>query len=230
MSKSDLLLLHGALGAVDQFDRLAPLLTADFEVHRLDFEGHGQTPLRHETFHCDYFVTNVSDYLRQQDLDQIDIFGYSLGGYVACALAKVEPARVRRIVTLATKFLWDESVVKREVAYLDAETIKTKVPKFADMLARRHPAEGWEKVIACTRDLLWSNTETGGLTPEFMATLAQPIRVMVGDQDQTVGVAESLAICQALSQGEFEVLPRTIHPFEKVSPERVAFSLQEFLL
>lgn len=229
MSKPRLILLHGALGAVDQFDRLAPLLAGDFEIHRLNFEGHGSTPLAHKTFHYKYFVDNLRAYLQQQNLSGVSVFGYSLGGYIACALAQAEPELIGSIVTLATKFIWTGEVVKREVRYLDVETIKAKVPKFAGLLAARHTAEGWEKVVNCTKDLLWSNTETGGLTPEFIAGLPQRIRVMVGDRDHTVGVEESLSIYQALQQGEFEVLPQTQHPFEKVSLERLVFSLRDFL-
>jgi hypothetical protein len=76
--------------------------------------------------------------------------------------------------------------------------------------------------------LLWSNTETGGLSPEFMKTLPHPIRVIVGDRDHTVSLSESATIYQALAQGQFEVLPNTPHPFEKVSSERLAVSLREF--
>jgi pimeloyl-ACP methyl ester carboxylesterase len=228
MAKPPLLLLHGALGTGDQFASLLPHLEADFQLHRLDFEGHGSRPSPHDTFHNDNFVANVRDYLHEQNLSNVDIFGYSLGGYVACTLAHSDPTLVKRIVTLSTKFLWDEATVRREVKLLDVETIKAKVPQFAQTLAARHVAEGWEKVVNRTQDLLWSNTETGGLTPEFMAALPHPIRLIVGDRDHTVSLSESVTIYQALAQGQFEVLPNTPHPFEKVSSERLAVSLREF--
>ena len=36
-----LLLLHGALGSKEQFTALNEQLSSEFEVHTLDFEGHG---------------------------------------------------------------------------------------------------------------------------------------------------------------------------------------------
>ena len=230
MNKPNLLLLHGALGAVDQFDPLVPLLEEVFQLHRLDFEGHGQTPGQHETFHGDYFVANVRNYLQLHGLEATNIFGYSLGGYVACTLAKREPDLVKQIATLGTKFLWDEATVRGEVKFLDVMAIKTKVPRFAEMLAARHVAEGWENVVNRTQDLLWSNAETGGLTAEFMADLPHHIRIIVGDRDHTATVSESLTIYQALQHGQMEVLPDTMHPFEKVSLPRLVFSLKEFFL
>ncbi|MEM7343873.1 MAG: alpha/beta hydrolase [Chloroflexota bacterium] len=224
-----LLLLHGALGAVDQFDRLVPLLADDFEVHCLDFEGHGQTPIQHETFHSDHFVENVTIYLDQHNLETVDIFGYSLGGYVASILAQQQPERVRRIVALSTKFLWDAATAERECKQLDVEKIKDKVPRFAEMLAKRHTAEGWENVVNRSQDLLRANGEAGGLTPQFMATLSQPIRILVGDRDHTVSVEEGATIYRVLQQGELEILPKTPHPFERVPLERLVLSLKEFL-
>ena len=223
-----LLLLHGALGAADQFDKLASLLADDFEIHRLDFEGHGPTPIQHDTFHGDHFMENVAAYLADHKLDTVDIFGYSLGGYVASQLAQQQPGRVRRIVALSTKFLWDEATAERECKQLDVEKIKAKVPRFAEMLAQRHTAEGWENVVNRTQDLLRSNAADGGLPPEFMVTLPHPIRILVGDRDHTVPLEESAAIYRALQQGELEVLPNTPHPFERVSLERLVISLREF--
>ncbi len=228
MTKSSLLLLHGALGAQDQFKYLAPLLEDQFAIHRLDFEGHGTRPSDHDTFHNDYFVDNVQQYLEENGLTGVQIFGFSLGGYVACTLASRAPELVSGIITLGTKFHWDEATYRRETKYLDVDNIKTKVPKFADILAKRHTAEGWENVVNRTQDLLRSNAKAGGITPEFMAGLTQPVRVIIGDRDHTVPLEEAGTIYQALQQGQLEILPNTPHPFEKASMERLAVSIRDF--
>ena len=228
MSLPPLLLLHGALGASDQFEPLVPLLADRFELHPLDFEGHGAAPSRDRPFRAAPFVENVEHYLSEQGIERAHFFGYSLGGYVACMVARQAPERVARVATLATKFLWDEATAAQEVRYLDVETMKQKVPQFAEMLAQRHTASGWEAVVERTRELLWANTETGGLTPAYLAGVEQPVRVMVGDRDRTVGVRESASIYEALPNGELEVLPRTPHPFERVPMERIAASLRDF--
>ncbi len=228
MNRAHLLLLHGALGASDQFESLGPLLEESYQLHTLDFEGHGKAPMRDRSFRAEHFVENVLDYLSEQAIEWTHIFGYSLGGYVACMVAKRHPGKVERIAALGTRWLWDEETARREVRYLDVDTIREKVPRFAEELAQRHTATGWERVVNESKNLLWSNTETGGLTPEFMADLHHPVRVMVGDRDHTAGVAESMATYQALPNGEFEVLPNTPHPFPRVPMERLAFSLREF--
>ncbi|NOX63870.1 MAG: alpha/beta hydrolase [Chloroflexi bacterium] len=225
-----LLLLHGALGAKDQFDKLSPQLEGKFAVHRLEFDGHGHAPLGERGFCNAAFVQNVIDYLDARGIERVDIFGYSMGGYIACLVAAEHPQRVNRIATLGTKYLWDEASLARELQYLDVDKIKEKVPHFADMLARRHIALGWETVVERTKEVMRENVETGGLTPKFMSRLEQPIRVMVGDRDATAGVSDSYTIFLALRHGQFEVLPATPHPFERVSHARLVASLEEFFL
>src|SRR5438105_2423762 len=138
MTEQHLLLLHGALGASDQFAPLVLLLEEKYYVPLLDFEGHGSAPLRDRPFRIEHFAENVLDYLRQQSIESVHIFGYSMGGYVACRLAGAHPESVQNIATLGTKFYWDREVAAREVAYLDTEKMTAKVPHFARALEEKH--------------------------------------------------------------------------------------------
>jgi pimeloyl-ACP methyl ester carboxylesterase len=150
-----------------------------------------------------------------------------MGGFVACALAKSQPQLVQSIATLGTKFHWDAETATREVALHDPQTIRTKVPRFAQSLAERHGAH-WETVMLRTQDLLWSLAERGGFAPQDATTIQQRVRVMLGDRDATVTLEESRAIYQALPRGELEILPATPHPFEKILPMRLARTLLDF--
>src|SRR3712207_9473087 len=84
MTRPTLLLLHGAIGASDQFAPLLPLLNPAFDLHALDFEGHGASPLQGHPFTIERFAANVLDYLEQHRIERTHVFGYSMGGYVAC--------------------------------------------------------------------------------------------------------------------------------------------------
>ncbi len=227
MSKVTLLLLHGALGSREQFAPLVPLLQDQYDLHALNFEGHGSAVLPDRPFRIEHFVENVQTYMAEHAIASAHFFGYSMGGFVACMLAKSQPQLVQSIATLGTKFHWDAETATREVALLDPQTIKVKVPRFAQSLEERHGAR-WETIALQTQDLLWSLAERGGFAPQDAATIQQRVRVMLGDRDATVTLAESHAIYQALPHGEFEILPATPHPFERVSPKRLAQSLLEF--
>ena len=227
MNRPTLLLLHGAIGSKDQFAPLVPLLSPAFDLHLLDFEGHGSAPPRTRSFSMEYFAGNVLDYLEQHSIERAHFFGYSMGGYVACVLSRSHPGVVASVATLGTKFYWDAEVAEREVALLNPQKIAAKVPHFARTLAERHAA-GWEQVLDNTRELLLSLGRTGGLRPPDVAGIEQRVRVMIGDRDATVSLAETLDIYKALPLGELEVLPATPHQFERVPLERLAYTLTQF--
>lgn len=228
MLKQNLLLLHGALGASEQFALLASLLSDRYNVHSFDFEGHGKASFRDRPFRMEHFAENVRDHMEQHAIERTHIFGYSMGGYVAMTLANTHPLLVQSIATLGTKFYWDSDIAAREVALLDTEKIAAKVPHFARALAERHTAAGWETVANCTHALLMHLAEQRGLRAEDVAHIKQRVRVIIGDRDSTVSLTESVEIYRALPNGEMEVLPATPHQLEKVSLGRLAFSLAEF--
>lgn len=230
MSKPDLLLLHGALGSLEQFAPLLPLLEDAYNLHMLSFEGHGSSPMKTRPFRIEHFAENVRDYLAEHQIERTHIFGYSMGGFVACSLAVSHTGLVQSISTLGTKFHWDPQAAEREVAFLDPEKIRAKVPRFADALAERHSASGWESVLRETAGLLRALGETGGLRADTLSRTTCRVRVIVGDRDSTVGVLEAHEVYRAIPQGELEVLPGTRHELERVDLGRLAASLRGFFV
>ncbi|MBC7896149.1 MAG: alpha/beta fold hydrolase [Cytophagaceae bacterium] len=144
-----LLLLHGALGDRAQLSPLARLLAEWYDVHAIELEGHGTTPIPGDAYDLARFRDNVRHAMAERGMERAAIFGYSMGGYVALSLAAESPDLVSAIVTLGTKLAWSPEAAARETSRLDPVAIRAKVPKFADLLERRHAgAGGWELALA----------------------------------------------------------------------------------
>lgn len=223
-------LLHGALGSRAQLSPLAARLASDGDVHRLELAGHGATGLPAQgVLRVDSLAEGILDHMDGAGIPVADFFGYSLGGYVALWLARHHPERVGRIVTLATKLHWTVGGASREVAMLDPATIRAKVPAFAERLAATHLALGWEGLLGATAEMMTWMGENAPLTEEALRAIRHPVRLIVGDRDATVSVEECVSARGWLPDAELEVLPRTPHPFERVSIERLAASVHEFL-
>src|SRR6478672_5186908 len=101
-----LLLLHGAIGAKDQLQPLANALKDKYTLHTINFSGHGGEAFPNEPFSMELFANDVLHYMQQNNIEQVNIFGYSMGGYVAMYLAKHHPQKINKLITLATKFHW----------------------------------------------------------------------------------------------------------------------------
>ncbi|HVE35330.1 MAG TPA: alpha/beta fold hydrolase [Gemmatimonadaceae bacterium] len=226
----DLVLLHGALGAARQLDPLADALRSSFRVHQLDFEGHATAPARDRPFRMQHFAEDVIELLHRNEIGSAAFFGYSMGGYVALHIAGECPALVERVATLGTKFRWDPATAEREAGRLDPTTIRAKVPRFADALAERHAsAGGWENVLRRTADLLRNLGDHPLLTDATIPRIRHPVRIMVGERDNTVSVDESADIARRFPHGSLTVLPDTPHPIEQVDIGLLASALRDFL-
>ena len=228
MSRANLLLLHGALGSKSQFSSLIPLLEETFHIHTLDFEGHGSSPLRDRAFRDEHFAENVLDYLNENSIQSVSVFGYSMGGHVGLYLARKHPERIHRIFTLATKFLWTPENIDREASSLDAEKILKRVPHFAKVLQDRHAVSGWKNVLQKTREMFYELGESNSLPIEELRQIHHVVRIGVGDRDSMVNIEESVQVYRSLPQGELQIFPKTPHPLEKVPVSYLVSSMVGF--
>lgn len=228
MSRANLLLLHGALGSKSQFSSLISLLEETFHIHTLDFEGHGSSPLRDRAFRDEHFAENVLDYLNENSIQSVSVFGYSMGGHVGLYLARKHPDRIHRIFTLATKFLWTPENIDREASSLDAEKILKRAPHFAKVLQDRHAVSGWKNVLQKTREMFYEFRESNSLPIEELRQIHHVVRIGVGDRDSMVNIEESVQVYRSLPQGELQIFPNTPHPLEKVPVSYLVSSMVEF--
>lgn len=223
-----LLLLHGAIGAADQLLPLKQKLQDNYEVHTLNFSGHGGRAYDGK-FSIDRFADEVLAYLDANNIASINIFGYSMGGYVALYLAKKHQHRVSQVVTLATKFYWDEAVAAKETAMLDADKIAAKVPAFAAALEKRHAPNDWKEVLNNTRIMLLQMGANNPLKIEQYKEIVIPVTVLIGDRDKMVTLEETVAVYKALPDAKMGMLLDSHHPIEQVNADMLVYMIDQSL-
>lgn len=211
----NLILLHGAIGSSAQLFSIGKLLSDHFKVHYFDFEGHGGRTID-GSYSIDRFVKNLIQYLDENQLDQVAIFGYSMGGYVAIKAAAKYPDRISSIVTLGTKFNWTPATAATEVKMLDADKIEEKVPKFAEHLKLLHAPLDWREVLRGTANMMIELGNGKGLTDEETSSVRIPVLIGIGEQDQMVSIEESKRVADILPNGKLMVFENFQHPIEKI--------------
>lgn len=228
MSENPLLLLHGALGSAEQLEPLQTHLAQHFIVHALKFSGHGGKPFAGD-FSIALFADEVLTFLNQNEIEQANVFGYSMGGYVALHLAKQHPERVGKIFTLGTKFDWNPGTAEREVRMLNPTKIQEKVPAFADALAKRHQPNDWKVVITKTATMLQNLGNGAALNAEDFAKIQQPVTIGIGSQDNMVSLEESEATANLLPKGRLLLLSEFKHPIEQANFITLADAIELFI-
>jgi len=223
-----LLLLHGALGASSQFASLGEKLRANFDIHTLDFRGHGGLDLPSEPFSIKLFSKDVLNYLGSNNLDSINIFGYSMGGYVAIYLARHFTSRIGKIFTLGTKFKWDEDTASKEIRMIDPAKIKEKVPQFYDELVKRHNGRSVDLILKKTAEMMVNLGSSSELKRDDYGVIQNHITIGIGDKDKMVTMEESVDVYSRLPNGRLSVLEDTPHQLEGVDADMLAGEIRDF--
>lgn len=222
-----LLLLHGAIGAKDQLQPLAEELKNDYEVHTLNFSGHGGEQMPN-SFSIELFANDVLTYLDKNNIQKINIFGYSMGGYVALYLAKYYPNKIEKVFTLATKFEWNPEISQKEIKMLDANKIEEKIPAFAKILEKRHQPNNWKVLLKKTSDMMVALGNKNCLTLQDLTSISIPTKIGVGDNDNMVTLGETKEVAQNLKNSELLILQDTLHPIEKVDLKDLSEEIKAF--
>lgn len=228
MTKPILLILHGALGSKKQLEPISKKLSNNFDVHSFNFEGHGGIQLP-DKYSINLFTTNLERYLSENTLDDVFIFGYSMGGYVALNLARKDN-RIKQIFTLGTKFHWTPDSANHEVKMLNPDKIEEKVPVFAKALADRHAPEDWKKVMSMTADMMLELGNNPVLTKATLTDIKIPVTITWGDQDNMVTKEESEKAASNISNAEFITFSGFKHPIEQVDLNELSSTITKTFL
>jgi len=97
-----LVLLHGFNGDAHHFTRTARYLNGHFRIIAPDLPGFGDTHSADTISHrIEDVAQRLLDWLQSQHIDTFYLGGNSMGGYLAVAMARLAPERVRALWLLA---------------------------------------------------------------------------------------------------------------------------------
>jgi pimeloyl-ACP methyl ester carboxylesterase len=159
--------------------------------------------------------------MEQKEIQKANIFGYSMGGYVAMYLAKHHPEKIAKVFTFATKFLWNPEIAAKEIKMLDPDKIEMKLPAFAKTLESRHSANNWKTVLNKTAEMMISLGEKNCLSITDYNSIENPVQIGIGDKDTMVTLEETIEVYRNLKNARLLVMPETQHPIERIDKQRI---------
>lgn len=226
MIMPNLILLHGALGHSEIFTHVKTELTKYFTVHTLLFSGHGKTELPENGITIETYTRELKDFIAKESLNDVHIFGHSMGGYVALCYALGNPENLKSIMTLGTKFDWTEEQAVNESKMLNPEAVAEKVPKYAELLEAQHGLK-WKQLLPAIAEMMISLGKNPPLKNQ-LAAINFPVQIMVGDKDHMVTLEESIQVYRNLPNAKLAVLPDTKHSMDKVRPNLLLDLMKDF--
>lgn len=224
----NILLLHGALGESNDLDPLkVALQKKEIMVNAFNFSGHGQLVFAPK-FGIEQFSEELLQFINKNAIPNPFVFGYSMGGYVALNLAMKQPYTLKGIVTLGTKFIWDNAFTEKETKNLNATFLLEKAPAFITALKKKH-GNNLELLLQKTAGMMHELNHQYSLFADSLSQLQIPILIGRGEQDRMVSIAESQAITKILKHANYYEMPDTKHAIETVNVEVLAERISSFI-
>jgi pimeloyl-ACP methyl ester carboxylesterase len=217
---NNLIVIHGALGSARQLDELCQAYEEYYDVFSFDLSGHGGLPIN-ERFSIDLFTKDLQHFIVVNELEGADVFGYSMGGYVALNHARLHPGKLGRIITLGTKFHWNPAEAEKEIRRLNADLIEQKLPKYASALEERHAPEDWKKHLEFTAQLMHDMGNGCAFDIKEFSSIKNPVLVTIGGKDKMVTIEESKAVADILPNGDFLIFEDFEHPIEQINLDKL---------
>jgi pimeloyl-ACP methyl ester carboxylesterase len=213
-------LVHGLGGRSEDWRNLAPYLTrAGFRVYLPDLPGYGQSQKP------DGFSYSIPDeakvvvgFLDALGLKQVDLGGWSMGGWIVQRVAAEYPERVRRLMLfdsagLKVKPDWNTGLFTprnaAELAQLDALLMPhpPPVPGFvAKDILRSLQQNAWV-IHRALASMLTGRDTTDSLLP----VLKMPVLIVWGAADRITPLNEGETMHRMIPGSQFSVIPECGH-------------------
>jgi pimeloyl-ACP methyl ester carboxylesterase len=246
-----LVMLQHFRGNLDSWDpALVDRLAQDREVILLDNRGvGGSTGVVPEDVTT--MARDALAFIDALQLKQVDLLGFSLGGYVAQELVLLRPRLVRRVVLAGTApqggpdlHRWSDDVYSHATAdepgaddllslfFTQSEESRGKGMESIGRLYQRE-VDRDEPTDLATRDAQLAAITAWGIPDESklnrLAGITQPTFVANGDNDTMMHTQNSHLLAERLPNAQLRIYPDANHGFLKQYPEQFADDVHAFL-
>lgn len=231
-------LVHGLGGRSEDWENLAPSLAeAGYRIYLPDLPGYGQSE---QPAGFSYSIPDeaavVVGFFDKLGLQQVDLGGWSMGGWVAQRVALAEPARIQKLMLfdsagLTVKPDWNTALFMPanagELAQLDNLLMPhpTQIPAFvaADIL-RGSRRNAWVIQRALASMLTGHDT-----TDQLLPTLKMPVLLIWGEVDRITPLSEGETMHQLLPQSQLRVVAGCGHLAPRQCVSQIAPTVLAFL-
>ena len=245
-----LVMLQHFRGNLDNWDpALTDALAAEREVILIDYPGVGSSSGEFGPGITDV-ARNMIASITELGLDEVDLLGFSIGGFVAQEIALVRPTLVRRLVLAATgpkgapgMHGWREDIAaaargesKPEnllyIMFAHTDTSQAKGIEFLRRFMERH--EGRDVPTSdAARDAQYDAVVEWGIPDhaalQRLTAIKSPTLIIQGDNDLMIPTKLSHLMAGLIPDAQIRIYPDAAHGFLFQYPAEVAADVNAFL-
>jgi pimeloyl-ACP methyl ester carboxylesterase len=246
-----LVMLQHFRGNLDSWDpALTDALAGEREVILVNYPGLGASGGEFGPSIADTARRMIA-FLEALGLTEIDLLGFSIGGFVAQEIALIRPALVRRLILAATgpkgapgMHGWREDIAAAarleegtaesllHIFFAPTETSRAKGVEFLGRFMARSEDRDTPTSLAA-RDaqydaiVEWGIPDHGAL--QRLTAIESPTLVIQGDNDQMIPTKLSHIMAGLIPDAQIRIYPDSAHAFLFQEPAQVAADVNAFL-
>lgn len=211
-SGEPLLLIHGSLyGYINEFENIFPLLIKNHKVIAVALRGHGKSEIGDRDYNYDLFAQDMIEVLNAEQIDRIDIMGFSSGAITAVKLAADYPDRVMKVVSIAGALNATDKTpeTKQQQKEMTADEFIANNNKFVENRKKLMPepdrfTDFYGKLMKVDSDPIW-------ISEEAASKIKAPVLVVGGDRDGYFPVEAFLKMYVVIPESKLLILPGDGH-------------------
>jgi len=220
-----LVLLHGAFLTVDAWGKLLPELARSRQVIAPELQGHGRTADVDRPLSFRQMAEDVAALLRETKIEHADVYGYSMGGTVALALASRHPALVRKLIVQGSTYNKDgwEPEAFKQFSALPPDFAPKPLKDPYDKVAP--DPKHWPVLVAKLKELELSFE---GLPESDLKGITAPTLIIMGDREG-LRPEQAVAMYRLIPKAQLAIVPGADHFLPFTRPDVVLTLMTTFL-
>jgi pimeloyl-ACP methyl ester carboxylesterase len=227
-----LLLLHGGLGSISNFEQVIPELSKKFHVIAADSPSHGRSG-QIENLTYSNMASYFSKMIDMLKVDSIYVMGWSDGAVISLLLAADRPDKVKRIIATGANTRADgvnqASIDWTNNISVEAVEIVKDHDAFVGEWLRTYKKlsgseDSWKKYVVDVKKLWLTEIY---ITEDKLKSIAIPVMLVVGDKD-VIKLDHAIVNHRLISGSQFCVLPNTTHDVYREKPQLINAIAMDF--
>ncbi|EOR23541.1 hypothetical protein A499_12221 [Niallia nealsonii AAU1] len=236
-----IVLIHGFCGSVDYWEYILPLLSDKYHVIAVNLRGHGSSTYSGAPFEIEDLANDMNKLLKKLGIEQVYMFGHSLGGYVTLAFAELFGKSLKGFGLIHSTAYPDTDAGKegrlnaiRKIQDLGIEEfVNGLIPNlFADesLITLPNEVEKVKRIGYGTNGIAAMETQAAmRKRPDRNGVIEQanvPVLLVKGTKDKVVSLDR---VASSSNQNVSEVRLDTGHMSMQEAPEELAKAIRSFI-
>ena len=235
--------IHGLSDSLLYWEFLANNLKHDYQVLRVDLQGHGESELENEEITIETYVRDLNNLLEKLDISKVSLIGFSLGSAVALSFAAKYPSKVDSIVLMSAFYKADDALKETLTHFKNA--LNTSFEEFYDvilpMVLCEDVIEANKKELELLKDIGSQNANTKAYikavdaclnfnAEEYLSEIDVPTLILASNRDEISKLDMQKELSDKIKNSELIVFDNVKHNLlVGKTNENILFILKEFL-